>query len=123
LCKKKKFCFKKDFLFEKRKQKDKRRKIRRKKCAAGRGKSGRGGGNMKGGTVQIAWHGSQPVLSLDFHSPSGLLATAGADHDIKVFAVFCFIFPTLLPDDDDDDDDDDRVGKVIDINIRMGREE
>jgi hypothetical protein len=97
LCKKKKFCFKKDFLFEKRKQKDKRRKIRRKKCAAGRGKSGRGGGNMKGGTVQIAWHGSQPVLSLDFHSPSGLLATAGADHDIKVFSVFCFIFPTLLP--------------------------
>jgi WD40 repeat protein len=71
----------------KRKQKDKRRKIRRKKCAAGRGKSGRGGGNMKGGTVQIAWHGSQPVLSLDFHSPSGLLATAGADHDIKVSSV------------------------------------
>ena len=39
---------------------------------------------MKGGTVQIAWHGSEPVLSLDFHSISGLLATAGADHDIKV---------------------------------------
>ncbi|CAK9257791.1 unnamed protein product [Sphagnum jensenii] len=42
---------------------------------------------MKGGTVQIAWHGSQPVLSLDFHSPSGLLATAGADHDIKLWSV------------------------------------
>lgn len=40
---------------------------------------------MKGGTVQIAWHGSEPILSLDFHSISGLLATAGADHDIKVF--------------------------------------
>ena len=39
---------------------------------------------MKGGTIQIAWHGSEPVLSLDFHNSSGLLATAGADHDIKV---------------------------------------
>jgi hypothetical protein len=43
------------------------------------------GAGMKGGTVQIAWHGSEPILSLDFHSISGLLATAGADHDIKVF--------------------------------------
>ncbi len=40
---------------------------------------------MKGGTVQIAWHGSEPILSLDFHNISGLLATAGADRDIKVF--------------------------------------
>jgi chromatin assembly factor 1 subunit B len=42
---------------------------------------------MKGGTVQIAWHGSEPILSLDFHSISGLLATAGADHDIKLWSV------------------------------------
>lgn len=48
---------------------------------------------MKGGTVQIAWHGSEPVLSLDFHSISGLLATAGADHDIKVLT--CDLFAML----------------------------
>lgn len=37
--------------------------------------------------MQIAWHGSEPVLSLDFHPHSGLLATAGADHDIKIWSV------------------------------------
>ncbi|KAG0596954.1 hypothetical protein M758_UG298400 [Ceratodon purpureus] len=42
---------------------------------------------MKGATVQIAWHSSEPVLSLDFHIPSGLLATAGADHDLKLWSV------------------------------------
>ncbi|KAG0572870.1 hypothetical protein KC19_VG131500 [Ceratodon purpureus] len=42
---------------------------------------------MKGATVQVAWHCSEPVLSLDFHSQSGLLATAGADHDIKFWSV------------------------------------
>ena len=39
---------------------------------------------MKGGTVQINWHDTKPVLTLDFHSLSGLLATGGADFDIKV---------------------------------------
>ena len=39
---------------------------------------------MKGGTVQINWHEGQPVLTLDFHSPTGVLATGGNDHDIKV---------------------------------------
>jgi chromatin assembly factor 1 subunit B len=39
---------------------------------------------MRGGTVQINWHDLQPVLSLDFHPASGRLATAGADHDVKV---------------------------------------
>lgn len=39
---------------------------------------------MKGGTVQILWHGSDPILSVDFHEPTGFLATAGADRDIKV---------------------------------------
>jgi hypothetical protein len=47
---------------------------------------------MKGATVQIAWHSSEPVLSLDFHSQSGLLATAGADHDLKVICVFFLRF-------------------------------
>eukprot|EP00249_Psilotum_nudum_P006047 c19416_g1_i3 orf=1289-2350(-) len=42
---------------------------------------------MKGGTLQIAWHGSDPVLTLDFHSTSGLLATGGADHDIKLWSL------------------------------------
>ncbi|KAJ0970476.1 hypothetical protein J5N97_023353 [Dioscorea zingiberensis] len=32
---------------------------------------------MKGGTVQINWHDTQPVLSLDFHPHFGLLATGG----------------------------------------------
>jgi len=39
---------------------------------------------MKGGTVQINWHEGQQVLTLDFHSPTGVLATGGNDHDIKV---------------------------------------
>jgi chromatin assembly factor 1 subunit B len=38
---------------------------------------------MKAGTLQIVWHGQDPVYSLDFH-PSGLLATAGGDKEIKV---------------------------------------
>ncbi|KAJ0970470.1 hypothetical protein J5N97_023347 [Dioscorea zingiberensis] len=40
---------------------------------------------MKGGTVQINWHDTQPVLSMDFYPHSGILATEGNDHDIKVF--------------------------------------
>ncbi|CAA7404535.1 unnamed protein product [Spirodela intermedia] len=42
---------------------------------------------MKGGTLQINWHDTKPVLTLDFHPPSGLLATGGNDHDIKLWAV------------------------------------
>ncbi|CAM6091150.1 unnamed protein product [Calypogeia fissa] len=42
---------------------------------------------MKGGTVQILWHGSDPILSVDFHLPTGLLATAGADRDIKLWSL------------------------------------
>ncbi|OMO98289.1 hypothetical protein COLO4_14025 [Corchorus olitorius] len=38
---------------------------------------------MKGGTVQINWHDTKPVLTLDFHPISGILATGGADFDIK----------------------------------------
>lgn len=45
---------------------------------------------MKGGTVQINWHDTKPVLTLDFHPISGLLATGGADFDIKVFLEFIY---------------------------------
>jgi chromatin assembly factor 1 subunit B len=38
---------------------------------------------MKATTLQILWHGKDPVLTLDFH-PSGLLATGGADKDVRV---------------------------------------
>ncbi|MCL7048881.1 hypothetical protein MKW94_028541, partial [Papaver nudicaule] len=34
---------------------------------------------MRGGTVQISWHDTKPVLTLDFHLKSGLLATGGAN--------------------------------------------
>uniref|UniRef100_A0A1J3DFA9 CAF-1 p60 homolog n=1 Tax=Noccaea caerulescens TaxID=107243 RepID=A0A1J3DFA9_NOCCA len=42
---------------------------------------------MKGGTIQISWHDGKPVLTLDFHPISGLLATAGADYDIKLWLI------------------------------------
>ncbi|CAH1448630.1 unnamed protein product [Lactuca virosa] len=42
---------------------------------------------MKGGTLQINWHDTKPVLTLDFHSISGILATGGADYDIKLWLI------------------------------------
>ncbi|XP_054805020.1 LOW QUALITY PROTEIN: chromatin assembly factor 1 subunit FAS2 [Prosopis cineraria] len=42
---------------------------------------------MKGGTLQINWHETKPVLSLDFHSITATLATGGADFDIKLWSV------------------------------------
>ncbi|KAL6498027.1 3-oxoacyl-[acyl-carrier-protein] synthase [Orobanche gracilis] len=42
---------------------------------------------MKGGTIQINWHETKPVLACDFHPVSGLLATGGADYDIKLWAT------------------------------------
>lgn len=42
---------------------------------------------MKGGTVQINWHDTKPVLTLDFHPTSGILATGGADFDIKLWLI------------------------------------
>ncbi|KAL9229652.1 hypothetical protein vseg_005097 [Gypsophila vaccaria] len=42
---------------------------------------------MKGGTVQINWHDTKPVLTLDFHPISGFLATGGADFDIKIWRI------------------------------------
>lgn len=47
---------------------------------------------MKGGTVQINWHETKPVLTLDFHPLSGLLCTGGADFDIKV-CLLSFLRP------------------------------
>ncbi|KAL3728930.1 hypothetical protein ACJRO7_033508 [Eucalyptus globulus] len=47
---------------------------------------------MKGGTVQINWHETKPVLTLDFHPLSGLLATGGADFDIEVCSSFLPLF-------------------------------
>jgi chromatin assembly factor 1 subunit B len=37
-------------------------------------------------TLQIVWHGKEPVYSVDFHS-NGTLATAGADKEVKLWAV------------------------------------
>ncbi|KAM3708650.1 hypothetical protein ACB098_02G113200 [Castanea mollissima] len=42
---------------------------------------------MKGGTVQINWHDTKPVLTLDFHPLSSTLATGGADYDIKLWLI------------------------------------
>ncbi|KAF6154903.1 hypothetical protein GIB67_018340 [Kingdonia uniflora] len=42
---------------------------------------------MRGGTIQINWHETKPILTLDFHPQSGLLATAGADFDIKIWLI------------------------------------
>ena len=40
---------------------------------------------MKAKTLQIVWHCKEPVLALDFHpAKPNLLATGGADRDIKV---------------------------------------
>lgn len=41
---------------------------------------------MKAKTLQIIWHGKDPVLSLDFHC-SGILATAGSDKEIKLWEI------------------------------------
>ena len=38
---------------------------------------------MKAKVLQILWHNKLPVYSVDFH-PNGMLATAGADNDVKV---------------------------------------
>ena len=42
---------------------------------------------MKAKTLQIVWHGKEPVFSVDFH-PDGYLATGGADKEVKVRAGF-----------------------------------
>jgi len=39
---------------------------------------------MKAKTLQILWHNKEPVLTVDIHYPSGLVATGGADKEIRV---------------------------------------
>jgi hypothetical protein len=51
---------------------------------------------MRVKTLQIVWHGKEPVYTLDFH-PSGILATGGADKEIKVKALIEACFEPLLP--------------------------
>lgn len=41
---------------------------------------------MRAKTIQVVWHGKEPVYSLDFH-PSGSLITGGADKEVKVWKV------------------------------------
>jgi len=45
--------------------------------------AGFGDESMKVKVLQIVWHNKEPVFSVDFH-PSGVLATGGADSEIKV---------------------------------------
>ncbi|KAH6825465.1 Transducin/WD40 repeat-like superfamily protein [Perilla frutescens var. hirtella] len=52
---------------------------------------------MRGGTVQINWHDTKPVLACDFHPISALLATAGADYDIKLWATVSSIDQKKVP--------------------------
>lgn len=51
---------------------------------------------MRGGTVQINWHDTKPILTLDFHPLSGTLATGGADYDIKVSPLFSILLVRIL---------------------------
>lgn len=40
---------------------------------------------MRAKTIQIVWHTKEPVFAVDFHpTHTNLLATGGADKDIKV---------------------------------------
>ncbi len=41
---------------------------------------------MRAKTLQILWHGKEPVYSVDFNS-NGTLATCGADKEIKLWEV------------------------------------
>jgi len=41
---------------------------------------------MKLETLQIRWHGQEPVFAADFHA-SGRLATGGADKSVKIWMV------------------------------------
>lgn len=51
---------------------------------------------MRVKTLQIVWHGKEPVFSVDFHA-DGVLATAGADKDIKVHILYALPPPPPIP--------------------------
>ena len=42
---------------------------------------------MKVKTLQVLWHGKDPVLSVDFNPADGLLASCGTDKEIKLWRV------------------------------------
>ena len=42
---------------------------------------------MKVKTLQVLWHGKDPVLSVDFSPDTGLLASCGGDKEIKLWEV------------------------------------
>ncbi|KAL5982647.1 3-oxoacyl-[acyl-carrier-protein] synthase [Asimina triloba] len=42
---------------------------------------------MRGGTVQIRWHDTKPVLTLDFHAPTGLLATGAGSSTSQLWQI------------------------------------
>lgn len=46
---------------------------------------------MKLDTPEIAWHGKEPILSVDFSKVGSKwrLATAGADNDVKIWSIAC----------------------------------
>ncbi|KAG0496501.1 hypothetical protein HPP92_001192 [Vanilla planifolia] len=52
---------------------------------------------MIGGTIQINWHDTKPVLCVDFHSPTGNLATGGSDNDIKLWMITPAESPKKFP--------------------------
>ncbi|CAK9162540.1 unnamed protein product [Ilex paraguariensis] len=52
---------------------------------------------MRGGPVQINWHDTKPVLTLDFHPQSGILATGGADYDIKLWLLSSGVVEKKVP--------------------------
>ena len=43
--------------------------------------------DMRVVTPQIAWHGKLPIFSCDFNPSTGILATAGADKEVKLWRV------------------------------------
>ena len=42
---------------------------------------------MKCKTIQVLWHGKDPVLSVDFNPATGQLASCGTDREIKLWRV------------------------------------
>ena len=52
---------------------------------------------MKVKIQQIVWHNKEPVFAADFH-PSGVLATAGADSEIKVSTIHCTTYNACRPE-------------------------
>ncbi|CAH9123243.1 unnamed protein product [Cuscuta epithymum] len=52
---------------------------------------------MRGGAVQINWHDTKPVLTLDINPVTGILATGGADCEIKLWTISSSEDPKKAP--------------------------